>query len=285
MSLKIYLDGKFVPEEDASVSVFDHGYLYGDGVFEGIRAYSGKVFKLDEHVRRLYDSARAIMLEIPMPPQEMAAKINEAVNINGLTDAYIRVVVSRGKGDLGLDPRKCPRPTVVIIAASIQLYPQELYDKGLEVVSVPTNRIPNECLNPRIKSLNYLNNILAKIEGINAGVIEVVMLNRNGYVAECSGDNIFCIRDGVIRTPPVEAGILLGITRGTVIDLARSKGLQVIETNLNRFDLYVSDEVFLTGTAAEVIGVVKVDGRAIGSGKPGEITRTLKAAFEELVRS
>jgi branched-chain amino acid aminotransferase len=285
MSVKVYVDGKYVPKEEASVSVFDHGFLYGDGVFEGIRAYGGKVFRLEEHVRRLFDSAKAIWLTVPMSEKEMADRINETVRTNGLKDCYIRVVVSRGRGDLGLDPRKCPKPSVIIIADSIQLYPQELYEKGLEIITGATNRIPNECLSPRIKSLNYLNNILAKIEGITAGVIEVLMLNQNGYVAECTGDNIFCVRGGRLMTPPENAGILLGITRAAVMELARKDGIPVVEENLNRYDLYTADEVFLTGTAAEVIGVVKIDGRVIGDGKPGKITRKLKTAFEKLVRS
>lgn len=285
MPVKVYIDGKYVLKEEASVSVFDHCFLYGDGVFEGIRAYGGKIFRLDKHVRRLYDSAKAIWLEIPLSPQEMVEKILETVRMNNLGDAYIRVVVSRGKGDLGLDPRKCPRPSVVIIADEIELYPPEFYEKGLELITAATPRIPNECLNPRIKSCNYLNNILAKIEGINAGVIEVIMLNLNGYVAECSGDNIFAVRGGVIRTPPEAAGILLGITRNAVIELARTDGRQVIEADLNRYDLYTADEVFLSGTAAEVIGVVKIDGRVIGDGRPGPITKRLREKFQQLVRS
>ena len=285
MSVKVYVDGKFVPKEEACVSVFDHGFLYGDGVFEGIRAYSGKVFKLAEHVRRLYDSAKAIMLTVPMSEKEMADKIDETVKLNGLKDAYIRVVVSRGKGDLGLDPRKCPKPSVIIIADTIQLYPKELYDKGLEIITGATNRIPNECLSPRIKSLNYLNNIMAKIEGINAGVAEVLMLNQNGYISECTGDNIFCVRDGKLMTPSECSGILLGITRAAVMELARKQGVDVLETNLNRYDLYVADEVFLTGTAAEIIGVTKIDGRVIGDGRPGKLTKQLKTAFDKYVRA
>jgi len=285
MSVKVYVDGNFVPKEEACVSVFDHGFLYGDGVFEGIRAYSGKVFKLEEHVRRLYDSGKAIMLTVPMSEKEMADKINETVKLNSLKDAYIRVVVSRGKGDLGLDPRKCPKPSVIIIADTIQLYPKELYDKGLEIITGATNRIPNECLSPRIKSLNYLNNIMAKIEGINAGVVEVLMLNQNGYISECTGDNIFCVRDGKLMTPSECSGILLGITRATVMELARKQGIDVVETNLNRYDLYVADEVFLTGTAAEIIGVTKIDGRVIGDGRPGKVTKQLKAAFDKYVRA
>jgi len=284
MPVKVYVDGQYVPKEEASVSVFDHGFLYGDGVFEGIRAYGGKVFKLEEHVRRLFLSAKAIMLKIPMSENETCERINETVRVNGLKDAYIRVVVSRGRGDLGLDPRKCPKPSVIIIADSIELYPKELYEKGLEIITAATNRIPPECLNPRIKSLNYLNNILAKIEGINAGVAEVLMLNHNGYVAECSGDNVFCVRGGRLMTPHESAGILLGVTRDTVMELARKAGISVAETNVSRYDLYTADEVFLTGTAAEVIGVVKIDGRVIGDGAPGPLTRRLKKAFEEYVR-
>ena len=285
MAGKVWIDGEYVPMEEAKVSVFDHGYLYGDGVFEGIRAYGGKVFRLEEHVKRLFDSAKAIWLAIPMTPDEMEERINDAVRENGLSDAYIRVVVSRGKGDLGLDPRKCPKPTVVIIAASITLYPEEFYDKGLEVITAAAPRVPSQCLDPRIKSCNYLNNIMAKIEGINAGVIEVVMLNLQGQVAECSGDNAFVLKDGVIRTPPETAGILKGITRSAVMELARGDGREVVEAPLCLYDLYTADEMFLTGSAAEVIGVVKIDGRVIGDGKPGPLTRRLRDLFQELVRS
>lgn len=275
----VYLNGEYVPEERAVVSVFDHGYLYGDGVFEGLRAYSGRVFKLAEHIRRLYESAKTIMLEIPLTPAEMEAVTLETCRRNGISDGYIRIVVSRGKGDLGLDPRKCGRPTVVVIAHKIQLYPAELYEKGLEVVSVATRRSGPEVVNPRVKSLNYLNNILAKIEANHLGYAEVLMLDDRGFVVEGTGDNVFCVRDGGLLTPPTSAGILAGITRQTIIDLAREAGMDVAETLLPRHDVYNSDECFLTGTAAEVIPVVKVDGRTIGDGKPGPVTRRLIEAF------
>jgi branched-chain amino acid aminotransferase len=280
---KVYIDGKYYDREDAKISVFDHGLLYGDGVFEGIRAYKGRIFKCDEHIRRLYDSAKAIWLTIPMSEEELAVALHAVLKVNKLKDGYIRLVVTRGKGDLGLDPRKCPKPTVIIIADAITLYPEEFYEKGLEVVTAASPRIAPESLSPRVKSLNYLNNIMAKIEGIQAGCIEVLMLNHLGYVAECSGDNIFVVRDGRITTPPPEAGILEGITRNTVMELARGAGYAVEERNLGRYQVYTADEVFLTGTAAEVIPVVKVDGRAIGAGSPGKVTRDLRKRFLKLV--
>ena len=283
MGIKVWIDGEYYEKDQAKVSVFDHGLLYGDGVFEGIRVYGGKIFKCEEHVKRLYDSAKAIWMEIPMSPAEMTDKMYDCLKTNKLTDAYIRLVVTRGKGDLGLDPRKCPRPTVIIIAASITLYPEEFYEKGLELVTASSPRIPPESLNPRVKSLNYLNNILAKIEGIQAGVIEVLMLNHLGFVAEGSGDNVFVVRDGVIYTPPVEAGILEGITRNTVMELAREAGHQVVEKNLSRYEVYTADEMFLTGSAAEVIPAVKVDGREVGTGKPGPVTGELRKGFMKLV--
>jgi branched-chain amino acid aminotransferase len=281
--MKVFIDGKYYEKDDAKISVFDHGLLYGDGVFEGIRAYKGKIFKCDEHIRRLYDSARAIWLEIPMSEEQMAVALHATLEVNKLKDAYIRLVVTRGKGDLGLDPRKCPKATVIVIADSIALYPEEFYEKGLEVVTAASPRIAPESLSPRVKSLNYLNNIMAKIEGLQAGCIEVLMLNHLGYVAECSGDNIFLVRDGRITTPPPEAGILEGITRNTVIELARGADYRVEERNFGRYDVYTADEVFLTGTAAEVIPVVKVDGRSIGDGKPGKVMRDLRKRFLKLV--
>jgi branched-chain amino acid aminotransferase len=283
MGIKVYVDGHYHEKDEARISVFDHGLLYGDGVFEGIRAYNAKIFKCAEHVRRLYDSARAIWLKIPLSPEEMTQALYDTLKINKLRDAYIRLLVTRGKGDLGLDPRKCPKPTIVIIADSIQLYPEEFYEKGLEVVTAASPRIAPESLSPRIKSLNYLNNILAKIEGIQAGCIEVIMLNHLGYVAECSGDNIFAVRDGAIVTPPPEAGILEGITRNAVMELARKARHPVQERNIGRYELYTADEVFLTGTAAEVIAVVKIDGRSIGDGVPGRVTRDLRKRFTRLV--
>ncbi|HOX05067.1 MAG TPA: branched-chain-amino-acid transaminase [Planctomycetota bacterium] len=281
--MKVYVDGKYYDKEDAKISVFDHGLLYGDGVFEGIRAYKGKIFKCDEHIRRLYDSARAIWLTVPMSEEQMAVALHATLEVNKLKDAYIRLVVTRGKGDLGLDPRKCPKATVIIIADSIALYPEEFYEKGLEVITTATRRIPPDCLSPRVKSLNYLNNIMAKIEGIQAGCMEVIMLNRSGYVAECSADNIFMLRDGRLFTPPLEAGALGGITRNTVLELARGAGYETQEPNLTLYDLYTADEVFLTGTAAEVMPVVKIDGRVIADGKPGQATRDLRKRFMKLV--
>ncbi len=282
MGLIIYLNGEYVPEERAVVSVFDHGLLYGDGVFEGIRAYHNRVFKLKEHIVRLYESARAIDLHIPLSQGEMTEVVLETCRRNGLKDAYIRLVVSRGRGDLGLDPRKCPNPTIFCIAASIQLYPEELYEKGLELVTVATRRNLPEACNPRVKSLNYLNNIYAKIEANLVGAPEAVMLNQEGYVAEATGDNIFIVKNGTLITPPSHVGILEGITRNTVMEIARSKGIPVEEKLFTRFDIYTADECFLTGTAAEVIPAVKLDGRLIGSGQPGEMTRLLMQAFREL---
>lgn len=280
----IYLDGEFVPKERALISVFDHGLLYGDGVFEGIRAYHGRVFKLDEHLERLYDSARTIAMEIPISKEEMREVVLETLRRNNLRDAYIRLVVTRGVGDLGLDPRKCPKPTIFCIAASIQLYPQELYEKGLAVITVSTRRnIPTACV-PRVKSLNYLNNIYAKIEANLAGAPEAIILNAEGYVAEATGDNIFIVKKGVLYTPPTHIGILEGITRNAVMDIAREKGIPVEEKVFTLFDVYNADECFLTGTAAEVIPTVKVDGRVIADGKPGKITRELIAAFRELTK-
>ena len=285
MSRKIYLNGKLVPQAEATVSVFDHGLLYGDGVFEGLRTYGGKVFRLAEHVRRLYESAQAIWLTIPLSREEMCRAIDETVAANGITDGYVRAVVTRGAGTLGLDPNRCSNPQVIIIADSITLYPDELYEQGLEIVTVSVIRNHPAALNSRIKSLNYLNNILAKIEGLQAGCIEALMLNHKGEVAECTGDNIFLVRDGVLYTPPLDAGILAGITRQAVIELAEAAGIEVRQLPLTKHDVYVADECFLTGTAAEVIPVVKVDSRTIGSGKPGPLTLDLKKRFHELARA
>ena len=285
MGLIIYLNGDFVPEEEAKVSVFDHGLLYGDGVFEGIRFYNDRVFKLDEHLQRLYDSAKAIRLEIPLKPEEMEEAILETIRRNGLHDGYIRPVVTRGPGDLGLDPDKCREAFVFIITASIVLYSEKYYTEGLEVVTVPTRRNVPEALNPRIKSLNYLNNTLAKIEAKNANVIEAIMLTNEGYVVECTGDNIFIIKDEVLITPPTYIGALEGVTRNAVMDLARDMELTVREGIFTRYEVYTADECFLTGTAAEVISVVKVDGRIIGDGKPGKITQELNREFKELTQT
>lgn len=283
MGLIIYLNGEFVPEEEAKVSVFDHGLLYGDGVFEGIRAYHNRVFKLKEHIDRLYDSAKAILLEIPLSKEEMTEVVLETMRQNNLREGYIRLVVARGKGDLGLDPRKCPKATVFCIGASITLYPERFYEEGLEVITVPTRRNLNEASSPRIKSLNYLNNILAKIEANLHGVLEAILLNQEGYVAEATGDNIFIVKNGRLITPPPHAGILEGITRNTVMDLARKRGIPVEERLFTRYDIFNADECFLTGTAAEVIPVVKVDGRTISDGVPGPMTRALIKDFREYV--
>lgn len=281
----IYLDGEFLPKAEAKVSVFDHGLLYGDGVFEGIRSYNGRVFKLDEHLDRLYDSAKSIMLQIPIPIETMQEKVLETLRLNHLTEAYIRLLVTRGVGDLGLDPDKCPKPSIIIIADKITLYPPKYYEQGLEIVTASVRRNYAEAINPRIKSLNYLNNILAKIEGKQAGAEEVLMLNAEGYVVECSGDNIFWVKNEVLVTPPVHIGILEGVTRNSVIDLAREARIQVEERVFTRHDLYIADEIFLTGTAAEVIPVVKVDQRVIGDGQPGKVTEKLIAAFRHLANS
>ncbi len=272
MPMKIYINGKLYDKADAKISVYDHGLLYGDGVFEGIRSYAGNVFRLGEHLDRLWNSAKAIRLELPLSKQEMAKAIEKTLAANGIEDGYVRVVVTRGCGTLGLDPNKCSDPQVIIIADRISLYPDELYEKGLEIITVSTVRNHPAALNPRIKSLNYLNNILAKIEGLQAGCIEALMLNHNGQVAECTGDNLFLVRDGRILTPPMEAGILEGITRDVVIALAREQDIEVRETPLTKHDVYIADECFLTGTAAEVVPVVTVDGRSNGGGTPRPIT-------------
>ena len=281
----IYIDGEFLPKAEAKVSVFDHGLLYGDGVFEGIRSYNGRVFKLDEHLERLYDSAKSIMLQIPISIETMKETVLETLRRNHLTEAYIRLIITRGVGDLGLDPDKCPKPTIIIIADKIALYPQKFYEKGLEIVTSAVRRNYAEAINPRIKSLNYLNNILAKIEGKQAGTEEVLMLNPEGYVVECTGDNIFWLKNGVLVTPPVHIGILEGITRNSVIDLARDAGMQVEERVFTRHDLYIADECFLTGTAAEVIPVVKIDRRTIADGQPGKVTQRLITAFRHYANS
>ncbi|MHB1127801.1 MAG: branched-chain-amino-acid transaminase [Bacillota bacterium] len=281
----IYFDGQYVPSEEAKVSVFDHGLLYGDGVFEGIRIYHGRVFKLKEHLDRLYESARSITLKLELTKEELKEAVLETARRNNISDGYVRLVVSRGPGDLGLDPAKCPRSLVFCIVAKIQLYPDEFYVNGLEVVTVPTRRNIPEAINPRIKSLNYLNNILAKIEARLAGVPEAIMLNNEGYVAEATGDNIFLVKNGVLITPPPYVGLLEGITRNTVMELARGMDIPVEEKVFTRHDVYICDECFLTGTAAEVVPVVKVDGRGIGDGLPGIMTRDLIAAFRELTKT
>jgi len=285
MSRQVYINRKLVPQAEATVSVFDHGLLYGDGVFEGLRSYGGKVFRLEAHVRRLYESAQAIWLTIPMSQAEMCRAIHETVAANGIDDGYVRAIVTRGAGTLGLEPNLCSNPQVIIIADVIVLYPDELYEKGLEIVTVSVIRNHPAALDARVKSLNYLNNILAKIEGLQAGCVEALMLNHKGEVAECTGDNIFLVRDGVLLTPGLDAGILGGITRQAVIELAQEAGIEVMKVSLTKHDVYIADECFLTGTAAEVIPVVKVDSRTIGTGKPGPVTLELKKQFHELARS
>jgi len=280
---KIWLDGKFYEKDEAKVSVFDHGLLYGDGVFEGIRAYNGKVFRLRQHVDRLYASAHAVLLSIPMTRDAMCAMVEECLTVNGLREAYIRLVVTRGKGDLGLDPRKCPVATVFCIADTIALWPKETYDKGLSLVTVPTPVNPPHNLSPQIKSLNYLAHIMAKMEAVVAGADDALMLEASGAVAEGTGQNIFCVVGRTLRTPPEHAGILRGVTRGAIIELAVAAGYEVRQTGLNRYDLYVADEVFLTGTAAEMVGVVSIDGRKIGQGV-GPVTKDLAKRFKELAQ-
>lgn len=284
MSNQIYINGKYFDKTDAKISVYDHGLLYGDGVFEGIRIYSGKVFRLREHIERLYDSARAIWLEIPIRREELIEAVLNTVKLNNRKDGYIRLVITRGAGSLGLDPRKTSDPQVIIITDDIVMYPKELYDNGLELVTAATIRNHPNALNPRIKSLNYLNNIMAKIEGIQAGCVEALMLNHKGEVSECTGDNIFLIERGELRTPPIDAGVLEGVTRNAVMELAREDKIPVRELTLTRHDVYIADECFLTGTAAEVVPVVKCDGRVIGNGKPGPITRKLRERFYAYAR-
>lgn len=285
MSLKVWINGTLYAKEDAKVSVYDHGLLYGDGVFEGLRSYGGKVFRLESHLQRLWESARAIWLEIPIPRSDLAAAVYETLRANNLSDGYIRLLVTRGAGTLGLDPNRTSQPQVIIITDLISLYPEKYYQEGLEIVTASTIRNHPAALSPRIKSLNYLNNILAKLEGLQAGCVEALMLNQKGEVAECTADNIFVVKGGVVRTPPREAGILEGVTRQAIIELARKSGTTVAETALTRHDVYVADECFMTGTAAEVVPVVKVDNRVIGDGRPGSVTRDLAKRFHELVRS
>ena len=283
--MKVYLNGKFVDRAHATVSIFDHGLLYGDGVFEGIRSYGGSVFKLKEHIDRLYESAHTIMLAIPHTKPELIDVVKRSLRVNKLRDAYIRLVVTRGEGDLGLDPRKCARPTVFVIADRIELYPKKLYERGLELITVATQRNVPEALNPQIKSLNYLNNILAKIEAITAGYEEAIMLSASGYVTECTGENIFIVKRKTLLTPPPYIGVLRGITRQTVMDLASGLRLNVREELLTRYDLFNAEECFLTGTAAEIVPVVKIDGRVIGTGKPGAATLKLMKAFHQATRA
>jgi branched-chain amino acid aminotransferase len=281
--MKIYLDGKFVDEADAKVSVFDHGLLYGDGVFEGIRLYGGNVFRLDEHLERFEYSAKAIMLDLPLSRAEWSHAVCETCRVNGLTDGYIRLVATRGVGDLGLAPWLCSKPSYFVIASKISLYPAEHYEKGLAIVTVPTRRVGQGALPSTVKSLNYLNNILAKIEARQAGALEGIMLNDQGYVAEATADNVFIVHKGELLTPAANAGALKGVTRSTIIDVAGDLNIVLREANLTRYDLWCSDECFLTGSGAEVIPVVKLDGRTIGSGSPGPITRKILAEFRKRV--
>lgn len=282
--MKIYIDGEYYDKENAKISVFDHGLLYGDGVFEGIRVYHKRVFKLREHIERLFYSAKAILLTIPMTQEALCQAVVEACRANSLDNGYIRLIVTRGVGSLGLSPDSCKKPSVIIIANEIQLYPREFYENGMEIVTAATSRNLVNAVNPAIKSLNYLNNILAKIEASNAGCEEAIMLNSDGFVAECTGDNVFILHQGKIFTPPLAAGALYGITRNTVIDLARQEGFTVEEKNLTRYDLFIADECFLTGSGAEIVPVVKIDKRIIGEGKPGKVTRQLETKYHELTK-
>jgi branched-chain amino acid aminotransferase len=281
---KVYVNGKFFDRADAKVSVYDHGLLYGDGIFEGIRVYAGKIFRLREHLDRLYDSARAIALEIPLTREAMADAVVQSVQANAKRDGYLRLVVTRGAGSLGIDPRRTADPQVIIIVDDVALYPPELYESGLDIITAATLRNHPAALNPRIKSLNYLNNILAKIEATRAGCLEALMLNAAGEVAECTADNVFVVKRGVLKTPPATAGALEGITRGVVLELAREARIPALETTLQRHDVYAADECFLTGTGAEIIPVIKCDGRPIGNGKPGPVTKQLRERFHQLVR-
>lgn len=283
--MKIYIDGEYYSESDAKISVLDHGLLYGDGVFEGIRFYAGRVFKLEEHIDRLYDSARAICLDLPLDRAGMIAALLECIRQNKLQDGYIRLVITRGSGTLGLSPERCKKPTVIIIASTISLYDEELYERGIDVITCATRRISPSALSPAVKSLNYLNNIMAKIEANQANAAEGLMLNDQGYLAECTADNIFVIKRGEIFTPPVTAGALRGITRGVIFDLAKELGVRLTEPELTRYDVYTADECFLTGTATEIIPMIRLDTRVIGNGKPGSMTVRFMTRFRELTQS
>ncbi|MBI5000210.1 MAG: branched-chain-amino-acid transaminase [Euryarchaeota archaeon] len=285
MEYKVFIDGKYYPKSEAKISVYDHGLLYGDGIFEGIRAYDGNIFKLDAHVDRLYESAKTIMLNIPMSIDEMKNACAEAVRTNGLRDAYLRVMVTRGRGDLGLDPRKCKKASVIIIVDNIKMFDEKWYQSGLEVAIVSTTRNFADALSPKVKSLNYLNNVMGKIEANNMGVAEGIMLNTNGYITEGTGENIFVVKKGVLRTPPTYDGALEGITRNAIIDIVHSLGMTCEKKTLTRHDLYNADECFLTGTAAEVMPVVKIDGRIVHDGKPGPVYKKLLAEFRKIVKT
>jgi branched-chain amino acid aminotransferase len=282
--MKVYINGKFLDQADAKISVFDHGFLYGDGIFEGIRLYSGCIFRLEEHLERLEYSAKAILLDLPWTRKQISDATCESCRVNGLKDGYIRLVVSRGVGSLGLSPKSCATPQLIIIADKIQLYPPEFYEQGLKIITVPTRRCNPAALPPTIKSLNYLNNILAKIEAQNLGFHEAIMLNDQGYIAECTGDNLFLVHKGKLFTPPFSAGALSGITRGAVLDIAKKLKMPVEEKNLTRYDAWIADEIFITGTAAEVVSIIEMDGRVIGSGKPGPAAKKITAEFKRLVK-
>jgi branched-chain amino acid aminotransferase len=283
--LIIYLDGNYLKAPEAKISVFDHGLLYGDGIFEGIRVYNGRIFLLQEHLDRLYDSAKAILLKVPLDSQQMREMVIETCRRNLVRDGYIRLVVTRGTGYLGLSPDRCEKASVFCIAAALELYPAEAYTKGLVVRTVPTQRVSQAALSPSIKSLNYLNNIMAKVEATQAGAQEALMLNAEGYVAECSGDNVFAVKKGIVFTPPVSAGALNGITRRCAIEIVRHIGKEVREMHLTRYDLFVADEIFLTGTGAEIVPVIEIDGRVIGDGTPGKITKDCMRRFADMTQT
>jgi branched-chain amino acid aminotransferase len=283
--MKIYIDGKYYEKAEARISVFDHGLLYGDGVFEGLRIYGGRVFKLKEHIERLYMSAKAVLLNIPITADEMGTAVSEAVKVNEKENGYIRLIVTRGEGQLGIDPASCARPSVIIIVGDIQMYPDEYYEKGVAIITSSSRRMPSDCLDPRIKSLNYLNNIMAKLEARQAGCLEAVMLNSEGFVAECTGDNIFIVKNNELLTPATYNGALDGITMQTVLELAESIGIKTHQTTMTRYDIYNADECFMTGTGAEIIPVTRIDGRMIGEGKPGNVMQRLVEGFREIVMS
>lgn len=284
-SRTIWLDGELVDEANAKISVFDHGLLYGDGIFEGIRIYNARIFHLDQHIDRLLLSAKAILLKMPWTHEQIRQATIDTVNANHLSDGYIRLVITRGVGGLGLDPNRCPKPSMFIIASDIQLYPEEFYQNGLKLITCATRRPTPASLSPQVKSLNYLNNVMAKIECLQAGAMEGIMLNEQGYVAECTGDNVFIIKNGVVYSPPISDGALDGITRQVIFEIARDNAIQIIEKSLTRYDIFTADEAFLTGTAAEVIPFVELDQRPIGSGAPGEITKKIIAIYRDIVRS
>ncbi|RYD36953.1 MAG: branched-chain-amino-acid transaminase [Verrucomicrobiaceae bacterium] len=283
--MKIYIDGTLHEESDARISVLDHGLLYGDGVFEGIRFYNGRVFRLEEHLDRLYKSARSILLQIPITVEEMTAAVLETCRANGLEDGYIRLVITRGKGAMGLSPYSCPKASVIIIACAIKLYSEEAYRSGLTMATCATRRPSHDILSPQVKSLNYLNNIMAKVEALQAGAEEGIMLNERGLVAECTGDNVFIVRHGAITTPPISSGALDGITRAVVFEVAAQLGITIREAEISRHDIYTADECFLTGTAAEVIAATKLDQRVIGDGHPGPVTQRVISRFREIASS